>query len=537
MGSRLVCYADLTATGRVVDAVERFVAELAPYYANSHTLLSSTGSAMTELREQARARVARAVNAGPDDVVIFVGSGATAAVNKLVGILGLRVSDRLDRDYHLRAHIPERERPVVFIGPYEHHSNELPWVESVAEVVEVALASDGGIDLADLEDKLRARADRPLKIGSFSAASNVTGLLSDTRAIARVLHAHGALAFFDFAAAAPYVPVDMHPAPGEGYDAIFFSPHKLVGGPQASGVLVANRACFRCRAPERPGGGTVDYVAGADVGLVDYSRRLDEREEGGTPAILGDIRAAAALLLREEIGPERIRDHEVKTARAALARLARHPRIRILGPTDADRIAIVAFNVEGLHHDLVAVLLDHLFGIQNRAGCACAGPYGHRLLGIDLERSSRYRSWIARGVLGIKPGWVRLSLPYYASSEEIDFILSAVELIADEGEHFVPMYRLNWRDGVWRHRTWKGRSCPVPTLSAEAIWAARGAAAAPLSEEEERAERARYLDEARALARELRGRWGREPPAYNRTTGSADLDDLVWFRYVETEGL
>jgi selenocysteine lyase/cysteine desulfurase len=534
-GSRVLCHADLTATGTLLEPVERWIGDVAPYYANSHTLISSTGAAMTAYREEARASIARAVRAGPDDVVIFIGSGATAAVNKLVGVLGLRISDPLDDRYLLSSRIPANERPVVFVGPYEHHSNELPWVESVAEVVETDLAADGSIDLADLEAKLRAHAGRPLKIGSFSACSNVTGVLSDVRAIARLLHAHGALAFFDYAAAGPYVPIDMHPSEGERIDALFLSPHKFVGGPQSSGILVACRSCFRSRAPERPGGGTVDYVAGARRDAVDYLGRIEEREEGGTPAILGDLRAAAAFLIKEELGPERILARELATARAALERLSRHRRVRILGPLDLPRLPIIALNVEGLHHDLVSALLDHLFGIQNRAGCACAGPYGHRLLGIDQVTSERYRAWIARGVLGVKPGWVRVSLPYFAGEEEIDFILSAIEFIAEEGDAFVPLYSLNWRDGVWRHRQWRGKGCPTPPLTAQAIWSARGRGAAAPDDRQVAEERRCYLAEALRIARDLRKRWEGERPVLGGGTGNADLDALVWFRYAESE--
>jgi selenocysteine lyase/cysteine desulfurase len=535
-GSRLLCYADLTATGRLLAPVEAYIARIAPYYANSHTLISSTGAAMTRLREQARAAVGRAVHAGPEDVVVFVGSGATAAVNKLVGVLGLRLPDRLEEDFALCRHIPAEKRPVVFIGPYEHHSNELPWLESVAEVVEIGLNQDGEIDLGDLQRKLGAYAHRPVRIGSFSAASNVTGVLSDTRAIARVLHAHGALAFFDFAAAGPYVPIDMHASKEDWMDAVFLSPHKIVGGPQASGILVAHQSCFRCRVPERPGGGTVDYVASADHASVDYTHSIAEREEGGTPAILGDVRAAAALVLKAELGPEELREHEVATARRALARIARHPRLRVLGPLDLPRLPIVAVNVVHLHHDFVAVLLDHLFGIQNRAGCDCAGPYGHRLLGIDRETSERYRRFIARGILGVKPGWVRLSLPYYADEAEIDFILSAVEFVADHGEAFLSAYRLCWTDGVWRHHSWSGTACPVPELRAESLWAATPQEARRPSATEIAAERARYFVEAQRWADELGARAARERPIFNRTTGDPELDALIWFRYAETVG-
>jgi selenocysteine lyase/cysteine desulfurase len=404
-GPRLVHYADLTATGRHLDLVERWIDGLRPFYANTHTAVSSTGRVMNALREEARAAVARSVNAGPDDVVLFTGSGATAAVNKLVGLLGWRIPEPLEREFGLSRHVPPERRPVVLGGPYEHHSNVLPWTESIAEVREVGLAPDGSIDLDDLRRQLRAARGRPLVVGAFSAASNVDGLLTDVAAVCRTLHEGGALALVDQAAGGPYLPIDMHPAdPAERIDALFLSPHKFLGGPEASGVLVAHRDLFRTRTPERPGGGTVDYVSGCRHEQVDYVHRLSEREEGGTPAILGDVRAGVAFVLKDRAGAERIRDHDLALARAAVERLGRHPRIRLLGPQDAPRLPILSFNVEGLHHDLVSALLDHLFGIQNRAGCSCAGPYGHRLLGIDGERSERFRRLIAAGLAGAKPG-------------------------------------------------------------------------------------------------------------------------------------
>jgi selenocysteine lyase/cysteine desulfurase len=542
-GRRLICYADLTATGRYLHFVEAWMRRVRPFYANTHTAVSSTGRIMTQLREEARQVIRRAVHAADEDEVLFVGAGATAAVNKLVGLLGIRIPEPLEREFGLSRHIPAARRPVVLVGPYEHHSNELPWLESVADVVEVELSPEGGVDLGDLERKLRLWAARPLKIGAFSAASNVNGVLTDVPAIARILHRGGAYAVFDYAAAAPYVPIDMHPAdPDERLDAIFVSTHKFLGGPQASGVLVANRALFRTRTPERPGGGTVDYVAAFERLSVDYTKRLDEREEGGTPAIVSDLRAGISFLVKEMIGPERIRDHETALAAMVCERLSRHPRIRILGPTPLPRLAIVSFTIEGLHHDLVSALLDHLFGIQNRAGCACAGPIGHRFLGIDLALSLRYREQVARGLLGIKPGWVRVSLPYYASAEDIEFMLTAIEFVADHGLDFVPLYRLGWRDGVWRHIDRPVPDIPPLDLTVEALFEsaqsfAAGDHEAPLSEGQLRADRARYLSEATSLAASLRERWKKEPLVWNAPTGDREVDSLAWFKYVWTDDI
>jgi len=540
-GHRLLCYADLTATGRHLEFVEQWINRVRPLYANTHTAVSSTGRIMTQLREQARAIVAQSVNAGPEDVVLFVGAGATAAVNKLIGLLGLRVAEPLEREFALSASIPHAQRPVIFIGPYEHHSNELPWLESVAELVEVGLEESGRIDLRDLESKVASYSGRKLKIGAFSAASNVTGVLTDVPAIARVLHRGGAYACFDYAAGAPYMPINMHPGPeDQRIDALFLSSHKFIGGPEGSGVLVANRSLFRSRIPERPGGGTVDYVAAFDRLSVDYVRRMDEREEGGTPAILGDLRAGIAFLVREIVGPQRILEHEMDIAARATDRLSRHPRIKLLGPKDLPRLAILSFNIEGLHHDLVSALLDHLFGIQNRAGCSCAGPYGHRLLDIDRAQSERYRVQISNGFLGIKPGWVRLSLPYYASEEDLDFILSAVEFVADHGLDFVPVYRLGWLDGVWRHIDRPVPECAPIKLSLDELTRASegsgpGDAAPELSDSEIRAERARYFAEARRIAAELHARWQREPCRWNPSIAPDEINALCWFRFVHAD--
>jgi selenocysteine lyase/cysteine desulfurase len=561
-GRRRIFYADLTASGRALSFVESRIARALPLYANVHSAFSTAGRATTALREGARRIVARGVGAGPDDVVLFVGSGATAAVNKLVGLLGLRIPEPLEREYHLSRSIPREERPVVLAGPYEHHSNELPWLESIAELVEIELSADGTIDLADLQRKAHAYRDRPLRIGAISAASNVTGVLTDVRAVCRVLHGEGAVACVDYAAAGPYVPIDMHPPdPAERIDAIFLSTHKFMGGPGASGVLVAHASLFRSRVPERPGGGTVEYVGpGAATGQpccapaapgdgagatgpgsllrVDYASRLADREEGGTPNILGDVRAGCAFQLKDLAGSERILAHEVQLAEGALRRLASHPRLRLLGPTRGPRLPILSFNVEGLHHELVAALLDHLFGIQARAGCSCAGPYGHRLLGIDDQRSERYRRLIHAGLLGVKPGWVRISVPYYASRADVEFLLSAVETIADAGEVFVPLYQLSWQDASWR---WLGEAAGPTTCETDLAlpWPPDDQSTAPepaLDEAELARDRARFLEDARSRAAGLRERWRREPPAWNRPTGLREVDELVWFRYVETAG-
>lgn len=536
-GRRLVYYADLTATGRYLHFIERWINRVRPFYANTHTAVSSTGRIIGSLRENARRVIHDAVHADPDDEVLFCGSGATAAINKLVGLLGLSVSEPL----RARCETPSAERAVVFIGPFEHHSNELPWVECDADVVEIGQSDAGTVDLEQLARELERYAERPLKIGSFSAASNVTGVFADVRGIAEVLHRGGAYACFDFAAGGPYMPIDMHPSnPLHHMDAVFLSVHKFIGGPEASGVLIANRALFRCSTPERPGGGTVEYVSAAAHDAIDYTHRLDEREEGGTPDILGDVRAGTAFLVKQMIGPEAIVEHERALAAKVLERLSAHPRISLLGPISRPRLAIISFNVDGVHHDLVAALLDHLFGIQNRAGCSCAGPYGHRLLGIDRPQSERFRALIRDGIGGIKPGWVRVTIPFYATEEDVEFLLSAIEFVADHGRTLVPLYELSWADGVWRHRDLPQPDIEPIELTVEALQEAAQSFAAgdhesPMSEREVLAQRERYFCDAKALVDRLQAQWRTTPPRFNPPTGHREVDALCWFQYVHCD--
>jgi selenocysteine lyase/cysteine desulfurase len=466
-GIRRVTYADYTASGRSLSFIEDAIrTHVLPLYANTHTETSGTGLQTTRFREEARDIVRRCVGADRSEhAVIFAGSGSTGAIDRLISILGVRVPAGLDDQYHLTDRIPPNERPVVFVGPYEHHSNELPWRESIADVVEIAEDADGHVDIGDLERRLVEYSDRPMRIGSFSAASNVTGIISDTSAISSVLHRHGALSFWDFAAAAPYVGIEMRSptSHGDDYkDAIFISPHKFIGGPGTPGVLVVRRDLLTNRVPSVPGGGTVAFV---NTEEHRYLSDPEHREEGGTPAIIESIRCGLVFKLKEQVGTDLIREREESFIRRAIAAWSDSENIGVLGNHEADRLSIVSFVVRHgdrhLHHNYVVALLNDLFGIQARGGCSCAGPYGHRLLGIDLDTSHRYEEQIAQGCEVIKPGWVRVNFNYFIDEAEFDYIVEAVRLIARMGSALLPRYTFEVGTGTWRHR----EGVPTPPMS------------------------------------------------------------------------
>ncbi|MBD8065195.1 aminotransferase class V-fold PLP-dependent enzyme [Devosia sp. PTR5] len=424
-GPHPMIYADFVASGRPLQQVEAFIAtHVLPWYSNTHTEGSHCGAVMSDLRRQARALIKQEMGAGEDVALIFAGNGATAGLNKLVALLDVG---------------PDT---TVLIGPYEHHSNILPWRESGAQVIEVPEAAEGGPDLDWLEATLRSRSGRV--IGAFSAASNTTGILTDTDSVTQLLKRHDALAVWDYACAAPYVRIDMGTG-AAAKDAIVLSPHKFVGGPGASGVLALRKSCIRRQKPSAPGGGTVRFVSPWDVV---YSDDPVAREEAGTPNVIGDIRAGLAFAVKAAVGAETIQQRNAALARRGFDAWQHTKGLTLLGHPEAKRLPIFSFTVtsedgETVHPQLVTRLLSDLHGIQARGGCSCAGPYGHRLLDIDEDRSARMRDGILSGNEVEKPGWTRLNLSWTMSEAEVELILEAVQSLPADAARVAPSYTID----------------------------------------------------------------------------------------------
>lgn len=429
-GERRLVYADYVASGRALHQIERFMLEdVLPYYANSHTEASYCGSMMTRMRRDARAVIGASCGATQDHAVIFTGSGATSGINRLVKLFG--VADA----------VTAGKRPRVIIGPYEHHSNILPWRESGAEIIEIPEDEAGGPDFAMLDAALRMGQD-DMTICSMSAASNITGIVSDVARVTGMVKAAGARIIWDYAGAGPYLPISMTPHVDARIDAIVVSPHKFIGGPGASGILILRRDALSTDKPSWPGGGTVKFVSPV---AHDYSDSLESREEAGTPNVIGDIRAALAFIVKDAIGQERTATRNRVLTQRAFAAWKDVPRLEILGHTEAERLPIFAFRVgDGrggyVHQQLVTRMLSDRFGIQARGGCACAGPYVHRLLAIDEAHSDEIRQAILSGDEIRKPGFIRLNFSILLSEEKVRFIFDSVAQLAADAADFEADY-------------------------------------------------------------------------------------------------
>ncbi len=547
-GDRLMVYCDYTASGRCLLFIENYLESLQRNYANTHTEDDITGRSMTALLHEAESMIKSAVNAGPDGRIIAVGTGASGAIDKLQQILGitcppathqllLQSLDQFigeEKRTQFEAFL-QQQQPVVFTGPYEHHSNEISWRQGLATVVTVDLAADGGIDLDHLERLLQIpEYQNRLRVGSFSAASNVTGMRSPIHEISGLLHRYNAIACFDYAASAPYVEIDMNPPPINGddpsIDAIFISPHKFIGGPGSSGILVFNKRIYDERlAPTVAAGGTVDYVSPADQ---DFIHDIEEREKAGTPGVLQTMKAAMVFAIKTELGTQSIEKREHELLSRAFERWANTPQIEIMGNPDPQRrVGIVSFNIKEpqgryLHPKFMTALLNDLFGIQSRAGCSCAGPYGHRLLDIDLEHSEKYRHWISKGYVGIKPGWCRVSFHFTMDDAEANYIIDTIEFVANYGHLFLPLYEFDLYSGSWTHE----RCGPLDeSLSLSAAIETNGCTPTTRPVAEREALYAQYLHEARESAKQLEAT---HPAGEARLEG--ELGDLQFFALRDT---
>jgi selenocysteine lyase/cysteine desulfurase len=444
-----IVYADWIASGRLYRPIETKITDtMGPFIGNTHTETSETGTLMTKAYHLAHKKIKKHVNASPDDVIITAGFGMTAVVNKLQRMLGLKSCGQGSKQNC----IDEDNRPVVFITHMEHHSNHTSWFETMSDVVQIPPSSDLLIDLIQLRSLLEKYKDRKVKIGTFTACSNVTGIETPYHQMARLMHEYGGLCFIDFAASAPYVDINMHPSdPMEKLDAIFFSPHKFLGGPGSSGVLIFDRNIYKGhRPPDQPGGGTVDWTN--PWGEYKYLDDIEAREDGGTPGFLQAIRAALSIELKNKMGTENIRKREKELLDIAFREMDRIPDLYMLADSNRDRLGIISFYLQNVHFNLVVKLLNDRYGIQVRGGCACAGTYGHYLLDVSYDKSHQITSLISSGDLSQKPGWIRLSLHPTMTDYELLYIMDAIGQVQKNHKKWSDDYIYNRQTNEFRHQ-------------------------------------------------------------------------------------
>jgi selenocysteine lyase/cysteine desulfurase len=447
-GKKKVIYADWIASGRLYTPIEqKMQSEFGPYVANTHTETTLTGTIMTKAYHRSHKLIKKHVNAGPNDVIITAGYGMTAVINKLMRILSLKGCGGKDGDC-----VKQGDKPVVFITHMEHHSNHTSWFETVADVVMIEPDQNLRVDLSDLRRQLEVYKDRKFKIGSFTACSNVTGVKTPYHQMAKLMHEYGGLVFIDFAASAPYMDIDMHPPdPMEKLDAIFFSPHKFLGGPGSSGVLIFDKEMYTADVPDNPGGGTVDWTN--PWGKYKYVDDIEVREDGGTPGFLQSIRASLAMELKTKMGVKNILAREQELLALALPGLRAIKGIQILANNVDDRLGVISFYHPDIHFNLFVKLLNDRFGIQTRGGCACAGTYGHFLLEVTYDKSAEITDKISHGDLSEKPGWVRWSLHPTMTDEEVRYTLRAIREISENHREWAKDYEYISRKNEFVHRS------------------------------------------------------------------------------------
>ncbi len=446
-GQQKIVYGDWIASGRLYRPIEeKLCNQFGPFVGNTHTETSETGTLMTNAYHLAHKKIKEHVNAGPDDVIITAGSGFTTVINKFQRILGFRTMKNMD------AHncLPEEERPVVFITHMEHHSNHTSWFETIADIVQLKPDEDLLVDLDELRAELEKYKNRKMKIGSFTACSNVTGISTPYHEMAKIMHEYGGLCFIDFAASAPYVEMNMHPEdPMMALDAIMYSPHKFLGGPGTSGVLIFNSSLYKNPVPDNPGGGTVDWTN--PWGEFKYVDDIELREDGGTPPFLQTIKAALCIELKNKMGVHNIEQREKELVKIAFEEMPKIPGIHILAENVTDRLGVISFYFDDIHFNLAVKLLNDKFGIQVRGGCACAGTYGHFLLDVSYDKSKQITDLINHGDLSQKPGWIRLSLHPTMTNDELYYIIDALKSLKKHHREWGKQYVYSCKKNEFRH--------------------------------------------------------------------------------------
>ena len=449
-GEKKILYTDWTASGRLYRPIEeKLMNDFGPFVANTHTETTVSGTAMTKAYHKARHIIKNHVNADANDILITDGTGMTGVVNKFQRILGLKVPENL-KDF---IKIPAEKRPIVFISHMEHHSNQTSWLETIADVVVIPATEDGLFSIENLADLLTTYKHRPFKIASITSCSNVTGIRTPYHEVAKMMHQHNGLCFVDFACSGPYVPIDMHPAKdSESYlDAIFFSPHKFLGGPGTSGVLIFNKKLYQNLVPDNPGGGTVAWTN--PWGEHKFIDNIEDREDGGTPGFMQVIKVALAIQLKEKMGTDNILRREHELVDYIFAELGSVPNIKILAGQHRDRLGVISFYIDDLHFNLGVKMLNDRFGIQTRGGCSCAGTYGHFLLHVDQETSNQLIDEISLGDLIRKPGWIRMSVHPTTTTAEIEMVCESIKSLAANHEVWAKEYTYNKNTNEFVHHT------------------------------------------------------------------------------------
>jgi len=440
-GKRMpILYADWTASGRCYEPIEMaFVQKFMPFVANTHTDTNTTGKFMTHAYHIAQKIIKKHVNASKDDILISSNSGMTGVINKFQRILGLKIHEQFVK----RIQLTKEERPIVFVTHLEHHSNQTSWLETIADVEIINPNLNGEVDLAHFQELLNQYADRPFKIAAVTSCSNVTGAFAPYQEISKMIHRVGGYCFVDFACSAPYIDIDMHPQndPEAYLDAIYFSPHKFLGGPGATGILVFNKKLYHNVVPDAPGGGTVQWTN--PWGEHQYIEDIETREDGGTPAFLQTIKTALAIQLKEKMGVENILKREEELMEILWNQLSKIPNLVILAPNIKHRLGIISFYIQGLNYNLGVKLLNDKFGIQTRGGCSCAGTYGHYLLNIDRATSKSIFEKVLSGDSSSKPGWIRMSIHPTMTNEEAHYIVNAIKELAENFETWREDYKVD----------------------------------------------------------------------------------------------